>query len=233
MFFVTAMKSNDVASSNMKQIICDEKSNIGSVFFNIPFDHATIRYKDAWKWVVMEILPLISFRWKMRVASGPQGKLSGETLLDVVTTSDLAFAYTVIEWGGRKWASKLDKQNSGAFRDGKDSEETDSPLSYEKKTSEQSATKRGRKKGEEGFASKENIRKFNMHGEALERLLFENENEDNVSSWERAAMMWVNKELGAVDEEDDDIILEVKVNEDKVVPFVPRQRKRNVYVVQV
>ena len=174
----------------------------------------------------MDVLPLISYDWRVRVHQGARGKLSGGTLLRIVSTSDFAFAFTVLHWGAKKkWAlnSSIDllREDDGSESDG-----------YEAKLSggEKMAARRGRKKGEEGFATQENVRIFNMHGNLIEDYLFGTGKKEYISAWEEAAMMWVNRET--VDEGEEPSLREVKTD-NRVVPFVPRQRSEYTLIARV
>lgn len=205
----SAVLFRDGTSDDMKTLLRNEGSNVGGVIFVLPFEHSLNGYKEVWKWMVMEILPLISFDWKVRVNNGPDARESGGRLLHVVTASDLAFAYTALEWGARKWARKKNSLSSGGS-------------ASENSLDETSSSRRGRKSGEEGFASRDNVQRFNKHGNALDRLLYSEGGGGNVASWVDAAMRWVNRDVGGEDDAED-LLLEV-VNERRVIPFVSRRR---------
>ena len=219
-------KGEEEEGTSWKDLLIDENSNFPAIFFRIPFEQATKEQQLVWKWIVMELLPIVSFDWKVRVTAGRGGKVNSETMLDIVTTSDLAFTYALLEWAARKkWKGKIN--GSGSSTASSSESDGDSvPASIENKV-----IKRGRKKGEEGFASKANIRRFNRHGEALVNLRNETGGgATNRESWNSAAMKYVNKES-----EDDLLDMEGMAlveheNDDRVVPFVEPEKKRTIIV---
>lgn len=187
----------------------NRSSGFARVIFDSQFPHVEEGYKELWRWLVMEILPVISFDWKVRVNQGVDGVGTGGTLRNIVTPSDLAFVLTVLEWGASKWSNE--SNSSG--------ETNESPASGD-------SVKRGRKKGELGFASQDNIAKFNLHAYALVQVLYIAGREVHIQSWEDAAMMWVNG-MRDNDEDDEDDMIEEVIQDKGVVPFVFVRRQQN------
>lgn len=133
--------------------------------------------------------------------------------MQIVTASDFALTYMVLTYGSKKWFGNSDDLDSC---DGSG----DGSLSVNKGNGDKK-TKRGRKTGERGFAIDENMRIFNAHGEILDKLLYSGDiNNERLYSWEKAAMVWLNRETCEVDEAID---WNVKKT-DKVIPFVSRKR---------
>lgn len=66
------------------------------------YDRAPGGYREVWRWIATVILPIISPRWSSRVDAGPAGKLQNN-FWSWITTGDVAFVFTMIQWGARKW----------------------------------------------------------------------------------------------------------------------------------
>jgi hypothetical protein len=225
----------------MKQAMLDKNSNFKNMIFAVPFEQAPVQYKEIWRWIVMEILPLISYSWKLRVNSGPSGKADRQPFFKLVTSSDLAFAYTLLAWGADKWPTANMVPESVSYSSGGSEGQRQFGGRFEGNPSglslgvggAQEQKKRGRKKGEKGFASAGNVQIFNENGKTIERLVCNENNRENVKSWLEKAMMWVNQDVIEVDDDDDDCnVYKIKNENETIVPFVPRDLSA-VYLVQV
>jgi hypothetical protein len=227
---------SEEVNEDMKKLLKDKQSEVGKVIFCCPFDRAPTVYKAVWKWLVMEILPTINFRWKGRVNAGAHGKANGEPFFSIVTASDLAFAYTLLTWGAEHWSKRDEVPGYVDVVAGAEVEvdSMGSASATSSSSGEAESKKRGRKKGEKGFASQENIRAYNANGEALEKVIFESSNRVNVKRWLERAMMWVNGEVPADEEGDDECgFYKKRKSDNAVVPFMPRDLSDLVDLVAV
>jgi hypothetical protein len=230
---------SEEVSDEMKKLLEDKQSKVGSVIFCCPFDRAPTVYKAVWKWLVMEILPTINFRWKGRVNAGAHGKANGEPFFSIVTASDLAFAYTLLAWGAEHWSKREQVPGYVDVVAGAEDHEVGvnsigSASATSRSSGEAESKKRGRKKGEKGFASQENIRAYNANGEAVEKSLFEPSNRVNVKRWVERAMMWVNGEVAEDEEGGDECgVYKKRKSDNVVVPFMPRDLSDLVDLVPV
>ncbi len=204
----------DSTSTGMKKAILDEQTNIGGVVFRLPFVNASPEQKDIWKWIVMEVLPSISLAWKIRVNQGAAlGNYKGGELLDIVTSSDLAFCYMTLDWGAKKWAKSIG--NNGQERSSEESVVAEESVA---------SRRRGRKKGQEGPASVDNINKFNNYAWVLDEWLYRTGNPSFIGSWQAAAMAWVTRETLDEETSDEDSVIYEESKPKKVVPFVASRR---------
>lgn len=91
-----------------------------------------------------------------------------------------------------------------------------------------SKKKRGRKKGESGIASQENIELFNGYGRVLEDILDCPRKSRIAETWTVQAMKWVNREVIDVDGGDGDSFVDnrqqKRSKKQKLAPFVSKDR---------
>ena len=85
-------------TDRMKETLRNHGDGIASVIFAKPYDRVLDEYKAIWKWIVLQVLPIVNFEWKMRVNAGAQGKAGSKNFEDIITSSDMAFVYLMIEW---------------------------------------------------------------------------------------------------------------------------------------
>ena len=222
---------SETTTEDMKNTLLNAGSNIGGVVFQHPYRTALGAYKEIWKWMVMEILPLISYDWKVRVIKGPRAKDSGGSILKIVTISDFAFAFTVLQWGAKKKWAKSDTDPTGLYDDSNMSSLSDSETTDASDEKRKAGGKPGRKKGEVGFATEDNIAIFNKQAEKLDDILYVTGNAENISAWEKAAMKLVNKERNE-GEPESHAVEEKKI--ERIVPFVmPARRTTDTMIVRV
>jgi hypothetical protein len=88
---------------DLKDILVSHASNVPSVILVTPYDRAGAGYRDAWRWIVMHALPIVSYDWKNRVDIGAHGRSLNGGFWKYVTTGDLAFVYTLMQWGMENW----------------------------------------------------------------------------------------------------------------------------------
>jgi hypothetical protein len=226
-------------SEKMKDTLRFDPGSVASIIFFIPFDKASDDVKEIWEWIVLQVFPIINFQWKLRVNAGAQGKASGKSLLDIITASDIALSYTMIEWYGRRGIEDEvkhvpDLMHTVGYKEDDDSVDGDRNEEMESnvetyirsdrfigKENSDKPGRRGRKKGEEGFASTDNVRRFNEHGMRVEALFYHGPNIDYIRTWVEAAMSWVNREVVALDDDESNCgYTENTTVANKVVPFV-------------
>lgn len=285
-------------SYGLKKVLTTEPETLPSIVLREPYENASEDYKELWRWIVMVILPIVSYKWKARVEAGSRVKKTDNEFWRCVTTGDVAFVFTLLRFGQKKLVdgtelelhnsalANINKKRSAAVTvklendivvttyaeldetvvvhgnrnsrgsiassidssaddengddsdavadddgegegDGEGDEKCGAPPAsgVKKKTT-------GRKRGEDGFGSKGNIRMFNEYGYMLEELLDEPKKRHMANSWTIQAMKWVNGEVITVDTDDDSDSNEGggrNAKRARLAPFVPRERFESEY----
>ena len=99
------MRSAEASDEMKKALVDDSETSVGKVVFEKPIQEASVVYSAIWRWIVMEILTAVNYRWKCRVAAGPQAMVFRENFFSILSSSDLAFTFALLSWGARRWVA--------------------------------------------------------------------------------------------------------------------------------
>jgi hypothetical protein len=151
-----------------------------SKYYNLmlqPYDSAPFEEQEFWKWIMVSLMPEVSKDWSERLKGKRittenviTGDVEDEDIHHYLTTSDFAYVPMVIKIYGQ-WEQEQDEMNVTEV-----------------------CRKRGRKKGQSGMMSKENIAQYVESMIKMKSVFESTENRSNVKSWGDAAFEHIKSE---------------------------------------
>jgi hypothetical protein len=213
-------------SPDLKEILVSKGNLVSGVLFHEEFDKVDRGYKELWHWMVTKALPKINDEWRLRVSAGGSGVNRQKPIMDIVTESDIALLFTLLEWGQKEWVplfvlahkkpDAVDPVSDPVTGvpvgiDCDEGEEEDDPTlssggvqsglsSLGLRGAEDGLGRRGRKSGQEIFGSNANVEIFNKHAFSFEKYLEDPAMAEKRKVWFDRPLMWVNhKMMGPLD----------------------------------